>query len=212
MGLIAVLGIGAVVLAGGDIGILPGGGDAPPAPKFAFRVTKPTVVTTAQINPEATVNEARAKAAAKPAADQVAATLHDLYVAAFLEPANWTEANYESLDAFFAGPARAAATEQAKVLTAGDGVTGLDSILPLGSTLKMRVLLDPSGKPASVAGVVNFQAKGTGGGSVYLFQSKGQYLFRKVEGEWKVVSFSVRRADTERAPVSSSATPTAEET
>jgi hypothetical protein len=80
----------------------------------------------------------------------------------------------------------------------------------LASTLKLDVLLDPLGKPASVTGTVNFQAKGTGGGSVYIFKSKGQYVFRKVDGDWKVVSFSVRRADTERAPASSAATPTAE--
>ncbi|MGZ8594551.1 MAG: hypothetical protein ACXWYJ_02690, partial [Actinomycetota bacterium] len=61
-----------------------------------------------------------------------------------------------------------------------------------------------------VAGTVNFLAKGTGGGSVYMFRSKGQYVFRKVDGEWKVVSFSVRRADTEKAPASSTASPTEE--
>jgi hypothetical protein len=209
--LVVVLGIGAAVLAGGGDGIIPGvGDDAPPAPTFAFKVSKPTVETTAQIDPEATVNEARAKAAAAPAADQVATQLHDLYVAAFLEPANWTEANYESVNGFFVKPAQPSVTKQAKVLTAGDGVTDLDSIVPLESTLRLEVLLDPTGKPASVAGIVNFQAKGTGGGSVYIFKSKGQYLFRKLDGEWKVVSFSVRRADTEKVPASSPATPTAE--
>jgi hypothetical protein len=72
------------------------------------------------------------------------------------------------------------------------------------------VLLDPLGKPATVAGTVNFQAKGTGGGSVYLFRSKGQYVFRRIDGEWKVVSFSVRRADTEKAAPSSTGSPTGE--
>lgn len=210
MALVVVLGVGAVVLAdGGDGGILPGN-DLPPAPTFAFDVAKPTVETSAQIDPEAAVDEAKAHAAAKPAAEEVAAQLHDLYVAAFLEPANWTEANYESVADFFAPSARDAATKQAKALTAGEGVTELDSIVPQPSTLKLSVLLDPLGKPASVAGTVNFQAKGTGGGSVYTFKSKGQYLFRKVDGEWKVVSFSVRRADTEKAPASSVASPTEE--
>jgi len=209
--LVLVVGIGAVVLAGGGDGIIPGvGNDAPPAPSFAFKVSKPTVETTAQIDPEATVNETQAKAAAKAAADQVATQLHDLYVAAFLEPANWTEPNYESVNGFFAKPAQPSVTKQAKVLTAGEGVTDLDSIVPLKSTLKLKVLLDPTGKPASVAGTVNFQAKGSGGGSVYIFKSKGQYLFRKLDGEWKVVSFSVRRADTEKAAASSAATPTGE--
>jgi hypothetical protein len=208
--LVVVLGIGAVVLAdGSDGGILPGN-DLPPAPEFAFEVAKPTVETTAQIDPEATVDEEKAHAAAKPAAEQVATELHDLYVAAFLEPANWTEADYESVSDFFAPSAQDAATKQARVLTAGEGVTELDAIVPQPSTLKLEVLLDPLGKPAAVAGTVNFLAKGTGGGSVYMFRSKGQYVFRKVDGEWKVVSFSVRRADTEKAPASSTASPTEE--
>jgi len=208
--LLVVLGIGAVVLADGNPGGLLPGNDTPPAPTFAFKVSKPKVQTTAQINPEATVNEAKAKAAAKPAADQVATQLHDLYVEAFLDPANWMEPNYDSVNGFFAKSAQSSVTKQAKVLTAGEGVTELASIVPLKSTLKLDVLLDPLDKPVSVAGTVNFQAKGTGGGSVYIFKSKGQYVFRKVNGDWTIVSFSVHRADTEKAPASSAATPTAE--
>jgi hypothetical protein len=208
--LVVVLGVGAVVLADGSDGGILSGNDLPPAPNFSFEVSKPTVETTAQIDPEATVNEAKAHAAAAPAAAQVATELHDLYVAAFLEPANWTEANYESVNDFFAPSAQGAVTKQANVLTAGEGVTELDAIVPQASTLKLEVLLDPLGKPASVAGIVNFQAKGTGGGSVYMFRSKGQYLFRKVDGEWKIVSFSVRRADTEKAAASSTPSPTGE--
>lgn len=210
MALVVLLGIGAVVLAdGGEGGILPGD-DLPPAPTFAFDVSKPTVETSAQIDPEASVGEEKAHAAAKPAAEQVAAEMHDLYVAAFLEPANWTEANYESVGDFFAPSAQDAATKQAKVLTAGEGVTELDTIVPQPSTLKLEVLLDPLGKPAAVSGTVNFLAKGTGGDSVYMFRSKGQYVFRKVDSEWKIVSFSVRRADTEKAPASSTVTPAEE--
>ena len=208
--LVVVLGIGAGVLAGGGGGGILPGNDLPPAPAFAFEMSKPTVETTAQIDPEATVNEAKAKAAAVPAAAQVATQMHDLYVAAFLEPANWTEADYEAVGAFFAEPAQAAASEQEQVLTAGEGVADLDSIVPLKSSLKQEVLLDPTGTPASVAATVNFQAKGTGGGSIYLFKSKGQYVFRKIDGAWKVVSFSVHRADTEKPAPSSAATPTGE--
>lgn len=198
-------------MAGGNGGgILPGGDDLPPAPEFAFQVSKPQVETSTQIDPSATVNEVKADAAAAPAADQVAVLLHDLYVAAFLEPANWTAANYESVNGFFAESAQPAVTKQERILTAGEGVADLDSIMPMDSSLKLKVLLDPIGKPASVAGIVNFQAKGTGGGSIYTFKSKGQYVFRKVDGEWKVVSFSVRRADTEKAAASSSEAPTGE--
>jgi hypothetical protein len=208
--LLAVLGVGAVIVAGGSGGSILPGNDLPPTPEFAFDVAKPAVETTAQVDPEATENEAKARAAAAPAAEQVARQLHDLYVAAFLEPANWTEANYENVGAYFAESAQGAATKQTKVLTAGEGVTELEAIAPLPSTLKLEVLLDPLGKPATVAGTVNFQAKGTGGDSVYLFRSKGQYVFRKIDGEWKVVSFSVRRADTEKAAPSSTGSPTGE--
>jgi hypothetical protein len=209
--LVVVLGIGAVVLASGNGGgIIPGGDDTPPAPEFAFQVSKPKVETTAPIDPEATVNMTAAKAAAKPAADQVAEQLNGLYLAAFLDPANWTQGSYEPVADYFAKTAQPAAATQAKVLTAGLGVADLDSILPLKSTAKLTVLLDPSGNPVAVAGTVNFQAKGTGGGTVYVFKSKGQYVFRKIDGAWKVASFSVRRADTEKAPASSTSSPTGE--
>ncbi len=80
------------------------------------------------------------------------------------------------------------------------------------STLKVHVLLDPDGMPHAVEGSAQFVARGTGEGGQVDLVSKGQFVFEKDDGEWVVVSFSVRRADEERAsrrrrPASASAEP-----
>lgn len=195
---LVVIGVVLVLLTGGgDSPLIPGGHDAPPTPEFTFKVTKVvTITTSAGIDPK------RAGAAAKPAATAAGAVLHDLYSDAFLSPSNWMQGEYDdAVSSAFASGARDEALRQLPILTAGaDAGERFASIMPLTSTLRAKVLLNPEGAPYSVVGIVAFTANGInkdGAGRVAI-KSNGQYFLEKIDSDWKVVSFSVTRHDEEK--------------
>ena len=73
-----------------------------------------------------------------------------------------------------------------------------DTIEPVPSSIRTKVLLDPKGLPASVVGIAKFQANGDGSSGRHVFLSKGQFVMEKIDGEWVVVSFSVQRQDKDK--------------
>jgi hypothetical protein len=183
-------------LTDGDAGSLPViGDDVPETPEFAFETSKPKAVETST-DP----NHKEAVAAAQAPAEAVTQRIEDLYTAAFLDPANWMDGEYDDVLAFFGEDATEAAERQLDVLTAGPGAgDAFESIRPLPSTLKVHVLLDPEGAPHAVEGSARFVARGTGDAGQVQLVSKGQFVFQKADGEWVVVSFSVQRSDEEEA-------------
>lgn len=186
-----------VLLTGGSDSPLIGGATTPPTPPFTFEMVKTVAVTT---DPDAnSATQKKADAVAKPIAAATGHQLHDFYSEAFLVPGNWMSGGWDDeVFAMFSNGARDEATAQTDVLTAGpEAGAAFSTITPQASTLKTKVLMDPKGKPTSVVGIVYFTAKGAekdGQGAVAIV-SKGQYIFQKVDGEWKVVSFSVSRHD-----------------
>lgn len=190
----------------GPLGVV--GGDTPETPEFAFKVSKPIVITTRLIpNPEAPqptpsqvqAAKKKATAAALPAAKVAVDTLDTYYTAAFLDPANWQDAAYDEVFVAFSNQARAEAESQLEIMTAGsEAGSDYDTIVPLPSTVRTKVLLDPKGLPASVIGMANFEANGNGSGGKHTIQSKGEFVLQKVDGEWTIVSFSVSRSDKEK--------------
>jgi hypothetical protein len=197
-------GICALVIAAVLVFVLTGGSDGPigqavggtaDAPDFHFDASKPKVVmTSADKIPDA-------KDVAAGAAASTTEALDSFYLEAFLDPANWQEGAFDDAFESFAPTARKKAESQAEVLTAGtEAGLAFDSIEPKRSTLKVTVLLDPQGAPYSTVGVVKFKAGGTGDGGEHVFVSTGQYILQKIDGDWKVVSFSVKRADQDAQP------------
>lgn len=203
----ALVGVIVFALSGGDDGPLDVfSDDTPDAPAFDFDVAKPKPVETAP-DPD----HQQSVAAAQGPADSVAQRIDDLYTAAFLEPANWMEGSYDEILDLFAGGARDAAERQLAVLTAGEEAgAAFDTITPMPSTLKVHVLFDPAGAARSVEGSARFVAKGTGADGLVMLISRGQFIFEKSDGDWRVVSFSVQRRDEAREPVSASSSPGAQ--
>ena len=200
MGALVVAVLVAVVvlsLSGGDgpLGVIVGN-DTPETPEFAFDATKPKPVETAT-KPD----HQQAVAAAKAPAEAVTQQLDDLYTAAFLDPGNWMDGAYDDVLGLFADGARDAAEAQLDVLTAGpEAAEAFETIRPMPSTLKIHVLFDEAGVAQSVEGSARFVGMGTGTSGQVMLVSKGQFIFEKSDGEWLVVSFSVRRNDEERQP------------
>jgi hypothetical protein len=196
IGALAVVAIFA--LSGGDAGPLTDlvGDDTPDTPEFAFEASKPKAVETS-----AKPSHQAAVAAAQAPSTAVTQQLDGLYTAAFLDPGNWMDGEYDDVLEFFSDDARDAAEAQLDVLTAGtEAGEAFESITPRPSTLKVHVLLDPSRVPHAVEGSARFVARGTGADGQVEFVSKGQFVFEKIDGEWLVVSFSVQRSDEEREP------------
>ena len=196
---------------GGPLGSL--GGGTPETPEFEFEASKTIAITTAA-NPDpeaprpttAQKKTAKKKAllAATPAAEAAIETVDTYYTAAFLDPANWQDAAYDEVFATFTDQAGDEAETQLEVMTAGSEASiEYDTITPLPSTIRTKVLLDPKGLPASVIGIAKFQASGTGASGRHVFSSKGQFVLEKIDGKWTVVSFSVSRGDKDKGAAAS---------
>ena len=203
-GILVLIAVGVLlfVLTGGSDGPLGAavGGGAQETPAFDFKVSKPKVVVTA-----ADAKPKEAQVAAASAAKGTTAALDTFYTAAFLDPGNWQDGEYDEAFDGFSPRAGALAQKQLEAMTAGTAAGDtFDTITPLASTLKTKVLIDPKGLPYSAVAIVKFQARGTGAEGAHIFVSKGQYILQKVDGDWTVVSFSVNRDDKRKAPSSGS--------
>jgi hypothetical protein len=175
----------------------------PQTPDFAFEASKVLVVpTTTQAETE------KLKTKAKVPSDDVKKIMNALYVNAFLDPTNWKDGSYDDVWTLFDTGSGTEAQAQVDTLTAGTGAgAAFDTILPTGtSTLKMKVLFDPKEEPYSVVAIAKFKATGSGkDGQDLQMLSNGQFVFQKVDGTWKVVSFKVLRKDQQQAAPSPSA-------
>lgn len=140
----------------------------------------------------------RLRRASDRAADAARTVLTDLYVEAFLDPANRQTASYEDAFAGFASPARREAAARPGLLTAGaHAAERFDEVLPRRGSISTRILLDRRGAPTLVVSVVRFTAV-TSGAEPMTLRSRGQFFFERVRGVWRIVSFHVTRADAPR--------------
>jgi hypothetical protein len=194
------------VLLGGTDGIpIIGGSPKPPTPEFAFKLTKVTPVPTRS---ETKHQDLEAKA--KDAAGQVGSQMNALYIGSFLDPDNWLDGSYDSVWGLFDGGASTEAQSQIETLTAGTGAgDAFEQILPKTGLLKTRVLFDLQDQAFSVVAVTHFEAVGSGkDGQDVVMTSRGQFVFQRVDGDWRVVSFKVLRDNEVQTPSpSAGATP-----
>ena len=202
-GLVSLLAIGAIaLLVQDDEGTVrssrpttPSEGSVTPPgiPRFRFEKSTPALVRTSRERIDRRHREASFRAAA-----EVRSILTDLYTEAFLDPANWEQAEYRTAFRDFAGGARKQAEAHPGLLTAGPRAgERYDSILPGSSRIATRILLDRTGSPTLVVSIVRFSAAAHGAESFRL-RSNGQFFFERIDGAWKVVSFHVTRSDIPR--------------
>jgi hypothetical protein len=168
-------------------------GDSPTTPSFLFRDTSRELVRTSP-KPVGRRHRQAAVAAAHTAEDVIT----DLYTEGFLDPANWEGGRYADAFRGFSRGARARAETHPGPLTAGPRAGDrYERIEPKSGRIATRILLDREGAPVLLVSVVRFSALATGSDEVIL-RSSGQFLFERVGGAWKIVSFDVTRNDRER--------------
>ena len=167
---------------------------APPTtPSFRFRDTSRELVRTSP-KPVGRRHRQAAVAAANTAEDVLA----DLYTEGFLDPESWGPGRYGEAFHGFAAGARDQADAHPALLTAGPRAGDrFEQILPKSGEIATRILLDREGSPVLLVSVVRFTAIATGTEDVVL-RSTGRFLFERVGGAWKIVSFDVTRNDRPR--------------
>ncbi|MGZ5301871.1 MAG: hypothetical protein ACXWEJ_08625 [Actinomycetota bacterium] len=203
---VAAVVLGFVLLGGADGIPIIGGSPDPPTPEFAFEMTKVTPIATSS---GSTHQDLATKA--NEAADQIDTQMNALYIGAFLDPANWLDGSYDVVWELFDEGASAEAQQQVETLTAGTGAgDAFRQILPDTGVLKTKVLFDLKAEAYSVVAITRFEAVGSGkDGQDVRMTSRGQFVFQRVDGDWRVVSFKVLRDNEVQAPSpSAGATPT----
>jgi hypothetical protein len=173
-------------------------GDGPDdtVPAFSFKVTKTRGVATSE---KADVDALNAQAA--DLADEIAPVLDELFTAAFLDPGNWRDGDYEPVWDFFADDARPAAESAVETLTLGTTAgDAYETVEPEKSTLAFEVLFDPEDSPDSVVVKFRFTALAEGTDGTYTQVVSVGQLFMDDEGDWRVTAFDVEREDHETEP------------
>lgn len=201
--LVLVLGAVALflVLSRGDGGlpIIGGDGDSNEVPPFDFQVRKVRAIATSE---DADVEALGQQATAL--ADELAPVLDDLFTAAYLDPENWREGDYEEVWATFSDGARSTAEENAETLTLGASAGDLyESVAPKKGVLDVEVLFDADGQPTSVVANFQFSAIGARTDETYTaVVSDGQFIFGE-PGDWTITAFNVTRDDRKARPPAS---------
>jgi len=195
---IVALGIGLFLfLRNGDVDLPIIGDDRDDTvPEFSFRVTKATGIATSEGAEAESLN-----AQAADVGEEVTPVLDELYTAAFLDPGNWRDGDYEQVWGFFTDDARPAAEAAVETLTLGTTAGDIyETVQPDKSTLSYTVLFDPESSPDSLVVRVSFSALGERTDGTYTqIVSVGQ-LFMDDLGGWKVTAFDVEREDHETEP------------
>jgi hypothetical protein len=122
-------------------------------------------------------------------AADIQTTLSRFYDRVFLDPLSWKDVPADAWDAF-APSVRDRAISDAKSLTPAGIAPQLVGLAAGRSSLGVRVLLDPRGRPhAAIANVV-FRADGSllEGERVEVV-SQGSYLLRPSRGGWLIVGY-----------------------
>jgi hypothetical protein len=193
---VIVLGIGAVVLftrdggpsASGETNASP---SESPAPVFRFTDSSRDLVRTSKERIGKRHRQASIAAAAE--AQQV---LTGLYAEGFFDPTNRAQGSYADAFRGFTRGARDRAETRLALFTAGPG-DRFEQIEPRWARIATRILLDRRGAPVLLVSSVRFSALASGTDSMIL-RSTGQFLFERLGGVWKIVSFRVVRDDRPR--------------
>jgi hypothetical protein len=202
-------GIAALVIAGGAVWLFTGGGSGdgplgplgdiidsgPETPEFAFEVRRVVPESTTETRSSDLQREA------DDVADQVKATLDELYFDGFVETDTWGD--FGEIEDLFDGEARAQAEADLDTLTLGtSGSETFTFVTPEGGSLVIDVLTDQGDRPVQALAFVKFRGVAEAeDGSLTEVRSDGSFFLHHVEGGWKIYAYRIERGDRPaRAP------------
>jgi hypothetical protein len=170
---------------------------APPRIPFTFAVE--------DVRTSSTGTEGRR--AARDVADDIQSSLSGFYDQVFLDPLTWTAQGIPAgVWDVFAETLRDRASADADALTLGEVAAQVAALEVTRSSLDVRVLLDPRGRPQAAMAEVVFRAAGSiAAGQEIKLVSRASFIFRPSSGVWLIVGYP--NADTTVKSVAAGAGP-----
>jgi hypothetical protein len=171
----------------------------PGRPAFFFHIKSRPPAATGRLN----------RAAAEDAAIEIGSRLATFYDTAFMDPATWTNGIPKDAWAIFDPTVADRARNDAKAFTLSDRGSDLTKLSVTQSSLDVKVLLDPAGKPYGAAAQVVFNAVGTlQNGQTVNVTNHADLLWRLEQGQWLVIAYPSASTIVESPAGSPTSTPT----
>jgi LCP family protein required for cell wall assembly len=121
-------------------------------------------------------------------AEAVRRDLEKLYASAFLAPS----LDRPRLLSHFSGDARREAERDLEHLTIGPVRGELDEVVPWRATVSLTLLGDARGHPLAAFATTKFRASAVSGNVHAPVTNYGEYVLRRSNGTWRIVSYDVR--------------------
>jgi LCP family protein required for cell wall assembly len=121
-------------------------------------------------------------------AEAVRRDLEDLYETAFLAPS----LDLPALLSHFSGETRREAERDLGNLTLGPVRGELDEVVPRRATVHLTFLGDARGHPIAAFAETEFRASAVSGSAHAPVTNHGDYVLRRSDGAWRIVSYDVR--------------------
>jgi LCP family protein required for cell wall assembly len=119
-------------------------------------------------------------------------TIGELYTIGFVDPERWQGGEFPSLFRLFAADVREQASWDVAHLTLGPAARLVDAVRPRPARLAVRFLADASDHPVAAVADVRFAGTAEAGEVRAPITHEGEYVLRRLNGEWRVVSYDVR--------------------
>ena len=181
---VAVVGLVAASCTGGaegpsGAGPAPTGAEGPVTHQLSMRLVRATGKTQ-----DGTL---RPSDIAEPA-EAIRRDLEELYETAFLAPS----LDREALFSHFTGDARREAERDLARLTIGSVRGELDEVVPHRATVSLKLLGDARGHPLAAFAHTTFRASAVSGNVHAPVTNDAEYVLRRSNGAWRIVSYDVR--------------------
>jgi LCP family protein required for cell wall assembly len=135
--------------------------------------------------------EAKPAALAGPAA-AVERTIAELYEIGFVDPGRWAGGAFPSLADPFAPEARQRVRAHIADLTLGRAAARLEAVRPTRARLDVRFMLDRGRHPIMAFAHMDFAGVGLAASAELPLSHQGDYVLRRTDAGWRIVSFRVR--------------------
>src|SRR5262245_60967927 len=121
-------------------------------------------------------------------AQAVRRTIEDLYETAFLAPT----LDRPALLSLFSGEARREATGDLRHLTIGPARWRIDEVVPDRAKLKLAFVADANAHPLAAFAETEFEATAVSKDARAPVVQRGEYVLRRLNDAWRIVSYDVR--------------------
>jgi hypothetical protein len=170
-----------------------------PTPQLAF-VTK--------VEPVSGAKSAAPQPAVTAEAQALTALFTGWYQRAFVDPKMWNDPTFAAVAQNFTAEARGSFARDVASLTIGpEAITELRRVEPSQATLTLTIYFDAAGAARYAVASVRFAAVGTlkGKGPPLDIAQTGTYYLSKIEGFWRVFSYTAHQDQAQPTPSPSAA-------